>query len=212
MRFNNGVPNQLTQTIVYPDNVKYIRNLLPDEFLRAGSVDAQPADAAGRHPVSTPGLQLSRSQVGGPGYSFAPDEIFYPAGSTAGYDWKDVTPRVGVAYDLFGNGKTAVKFNLGKYMEAITATNSDLDMNPLIRTTIQHDARVDGHEQGLRAGLRSQQLREERRMRGHGQPDPGTAGLQPVSSTRASSPAWAPAPYNWGWGSRSSRKWCPASR
>ena len=25
---------------------------------------------------------------------------------------------MGVAYDLFGNGKTAVKFNLGKYMEA----------------------------------------------------------------------------------------------
>jgi hypothetical protein len=43
---------------------------------------------------------------------------------------------VGVAYDLFGNGKTAVKFNLGKYMEAITATNSDLDMNPLIRTAV----------------------------------------------------------------------------
>ena len=60
-------------------------------------------------------------------------EIVYPARSTQGYDWNDVTPRMGVAYDLFGNGKTAVKFNLGKYMEAITATNSDLDLNPLIR-------------------------------------------------------------------------------
>ena len=43
---------------------------------------------------------------------------------------------MGAAYDLFGNGKTAVKFNLGKYMEAFTATNSDLDLNPLIRTTL----------------------------------------------------------------------------
>ena len=43
---------------------------------------------------------------------------------------------MGVAYDLFGNGKTAVKFNIGKYMQAVTATNSDLDMNPLIRTAI----------------------------------------------------------------------------
>ena len=41
---------------------------------------------------------------------------------------------MGVAYDVFGNGKTAVKFNLGRYMEAITASNNDLDMNPLIRT------------------------------------------------------------------------------
>jgi hypothetical protein len=31
-------------------------------------------------------------------------------------DWKDVTPRVGAAYDLFGNGKTAVKASAGKYL------------------------------------------------------------------------------------------------
>nr|AAY89272.1 hypothetical protein [uncultured bacterium BAC10-10] len=43
---------------------------------------------------------------------------------------------MGVAYDLLGNGKTAVKFNLGKYMEAFSATNTDLDLNPLVRTVI----------------------------------------------------------------------------
>jgi hypothetical protein len=43
---------------------------------------------------------------------------------------------MGAAYDLFGNGKTAVKFNLGKYIEAFTATNSDVDLNPLIRTAL----------------------------------------------------------------------------
>ena len=32
--------------------------------------------------------------------------------------YKDLTPRFGVAYDLFGNAKTAVKFNMGKYLEA----------------------------------------------------------------------------------------------
>jgi hypothetical protein len=42
---------------------------------------------------------------------------------------------MGLAYDLFGNGKTALKFNLGKYMEAFSAGNSDLDLNPLVRTT-----------------------------------------------------------------------------
>ena len=30
-------------------------------------------------------------------------------------DWKNVSPRVGGAYDLFGNGKTAVKASIGKY-------------------------------------------------------------------------------------------------
>jgi hypothetical protein len=32
--------------------------------------------------------------------------------------WMDVTPRLGVSYDLFGNGKTAVKASIGKYLEA----------------------------------------------------------------------------------------------
>ena len=41
---------------------------------------------------------------------------------TQGVDtYRDISPRVGVAYDLFGNGKTAVKFNLGRYVT--TATN-----------------------------------------------------------------------------------------
>ncbi len=36
---------------------------------------------------------------------------------TAGVDaYNDITPRVGVAYDLFGNGKTALKFNGGRYL------------------------------------------------------------------------------------------------
>jgi hypothetical protein len=39
-----------------------------------------------------------------------------------------------VAYDLFGKGKTAVKFNLGKYKQGIHA--SDYDMNPMVRTAI----------------------------------------------------------------------------
>src|SRR5262249_24112644 len=30
---------------------------------------------------------------------------------------KDWSPRLGASYDLFGNGKTAVKFSLGKYLE-----------------------------------------------------------------------------------------------
>ena len=32
--------------------------------------------------------------------------------------WKNLTPRLGAAYDVFGNGRTAVKFSIGKYLEA----------------------------------------------------------------------------------------------
>jgi len=31
-------------------------------------------------------------------------------------NWKDVSPRIGAAYDLFGNGKTAVKASIGRYV------------------------------------------------------------------------------------------------
>lgn len=33
-------------------------------------------------------------------------------------NWHNVTPRLGVAYDLFGTGKTAVKASVGQYLEA----------------------------------------------------------------------------------------------
>jgi len=32
--------------------------------------------------------------------------------------YKDITPRVGVAWDVFGQGKTSLKVNIGKYLEA----------------------------------------------------------------------------------------------
>ena len=31
-------------------------------------------------------------------------------------NWKDMNPRLGVAYDLFGNGRTAVKASIGRYV------------------------------------------------------------------------------------------------
>ena len=48
--------------------------------------------------------------------------------------WKDLSPRVGVAYDLFGTGKTAVKFSLARYVlqEGKGNTNS---VHPVIAAT-----------------------------------------------------------------------------
>jgi len=36
--------------------------------------------------------------------------------------WNDVTPRLGATYDLFGNGKTALKVTLNKYLEGLGTT------------------------------------------------------------------------------------------
>ena len=38
-------------------------------------------------------------------------------------NWKDVDPRVGVSYDLFGNGKTALKASVGRYVVGASMTS-----------------------------------------------------------------------------------------
>jgi hypothetical protein len=45
--------------------------------------------------------------------------------------WKDLNPRVGASYDIFGNGRTAVKAALGRYLgvNAVDIANAN---NPLI--------------------------------------------------------------------------------
>ena len=37
-------------------------------------------------------------------------------GNGTGVSFQDITPRCGVAWDVFGNGRTALKFNMGKYV------------------------------------------------------------------------------------------------
>ncbi len=44
-------------------------------------------------------------------------------------NWKDVTPRIGAAYDLVGNGRTALKVSLGRYVNAESTTLSSAN-NP----------------------------------------------------------------------------------
>ena len=91
-----------------------------------------------------------------------PTPLVFPSRSTEGVHWSDITPRIGVAYDVFGNGKTAVKFNLGKYMQAFTATNTDLDLNPLIRSVVSTTRTWTDSNKDLRAELRSDECEEER--------------------------------------------------
>ena len=57
---------------------------------------------------------------------------------------KDITTRVGATYDLFGNGRTALKFTLGKYLEGLGTTggfaavdNITDNVNPINRLNLQ---------------------------------------------------------------------------
>jgi hypothetical protein len=48
--------------------------------------------------------------------------------------FNDITPRFGVAYDLFGTGKTALKFSGGRYLGAATNGLAYTRNNPAVRT------------------------------------------------------------------------------
>jgi hypothetical protein len=53
-------------------------------------------------------------------------------------NWKDVNPRIGVSYDLFGNGRTAIKATIGRYISGGSlATN----VNP-VNTSVNSATRT----------------------------------------------------------------------
>jgi hypothetical protein len=60
---------------------------------------------------------------------FFPTAKTYP--HTVGVEgYHDLWPRGGVAYDLFGNGKTALKVNIGRYLEAAQNGGTFIALNP----------------------------------------------------------------------------------
>ena len=72
-------------------------------------------------------------------------------------------------------------------------------MNPLIRTTISTTRVWTDTNRDFVPNCDLGEPREERRMRGHGQPDARAAGVQPRASTRTSSPAGAPGRTTGAW-------------
>ena len=140
------------------------------------------------------------SSVGGVGFPYAANRDLRIRTVDAWYNWKDITPRVGAAYDVFGNGKTAVKFNLGKYLEAIGAANNDIDLNPLIRTTTQTTRGWNDTNKDYVPELRPGEPGDERRMRGDGQRRPSGSRCSGGPSTPTTSAAGAPGRHNWALG------------
>jgi hypothetical protein len=126
-RVSNGVPNQLTQTIS-----PWINNA------RAGwhAVFAQEQWTMGRLTLQG-ALRFDVARSWFPEQNIGPDRflpVAYSFPETKGIDsYKDITPRFGLAYDVFGNGRTAVKMNLGRYLEGVGVQLNYANTNPTTR-------------------------------------------------------------------------------
>jgi hypothetical protein len=111
MRLNNGVPNLLTQYATpYYDTWNLDREV---------GVYAQDKWTI-RQLTLTGGLRVDSIKTSFPEKTYGPIQFAPTRNFTlpkdVNADWKDVTPRMGAAYDLFGNGKTALKASLNKYL------------------------------------------------------------------------------------------------
>jgi hypothetical protein len=132
VRTNNGVPNQITENLAYPGWLRTGRHVIPVNFYGQDQWTIKRLTLQGGVRWDNGITNYTSDPLGGPDYILMPTQVSFPTGSTQGIDWSDITPRAGAAYDLFGNGKTAVKFNAGKYMEGLSSLFG-LDMNPIFR-------------------------------------------------------------------------------
>ena len=130
--FLNGSPTQLTMFGNHD-----VRQLVTQGM---ASLYAQDQWTRGRLTLQG-GVRFEHLSAEFPDQQIGPN-LFIPIGITfsardSGVGVKDIMPRMGAAYDLFGNGRTAVKMSLGRY---VTPTNSTeayaAGQNPVSRVAL----------------------------------------------------------------------------
>jgi len=111
-RVNNGVPNGVTETAL-PTPLRQRTAYNAFYAQEQWTIDRLTLQGALRFDRSWSYFAPQTL----PASNYLPFTVSYP--ETEGVrGYKDLTPRFGAAYDLFGNAKTALKFNMGKYLEA----------------------------------------------------------------------------------------------
>jgi hypothetical protein len=126
-RFLGGVPNQITQRITpwrQANRTRWDAFYVQDQWTRnrltlQGALRYEKAWSF--FPEGLNGLQ-GDSRYGGP------KRTLDSAKGVTGYH--DLAPRMGLAYDVFGNGKTAIKANLSKYWQYAANDGVYIGTNP----------------------------------------------------------------------------------
>jgi hypothetical protein len=129
-RFNQGVPNQVT--VVIPewqtaDTTSVAAFFVQDTWTR-NRLTLQAA------------LRYDRASSWSPAGGNGTKEVSAVNPAPIQFDklmsvdaYNDITPRFGIAYDVFGNGRTALKFQMGHYLDAATNDSAYTRNNPANR-------------------------------------------------------------------------------
>ena len=111
MRLNNGIPNLITQYAT-----PYYDGWNLNHEIGAYAQDKWTI----RRLTLTGGLRFDAIKASFPEKTYGPIQFAPTRNFTlpeeVNANWKDVTPRIGAAMDLFGNGRTALKASLNKYL------------------------------------------------------------------------------------------------
>jgi hypothetical protein len=111
-RFNNGVPNQLTQRALpsfYKGEINHDIGLYVQDRWTTHQLTMY-------YGIRFDAFKNSfRETRIGPAALVPNRDFTFP--EQENLNWKDLTPRFGAAYDLFGTGKTALKMSVNKYLQ-----------------------------------------------------------------------------------------------
>jgi hypothetical protein len=110
-RFNNGIPNLVTLYGVPTRGESLVKGELGLYAQDRWTIDRWTINAGVRYDGFRGGYP---EQFRGPAPLQPTRDYTFPA--VTSMSMHDITPRLGASYDLFGNGKTAIKASLGKYM------------------------------------------------------------------------------------------------
>ena len=156
--FNRGIPTTITQ---------YARPLIDLEHLKAAlGIYAQDRWTIDRLTLNY-GIRFDYHNAYVPAQNLAAIPFVAARQYDPIYDvpnWKDLSPRIGATYDLFGTGKTVLRGNWGSYL-ASESTNM-ATLNNRVNTSVNSaSAELDRQQRQLPARLQPEQHGAQRRVR-----------------------------------------------